>query len=282
VDILVALREASHIRPQELRAFSAEYCRALDLFVAEGGKAVSCANESYVRAASFGELVKRLEAICFWNRSNGILTADVDWEFEVPIGIDFIPTAMLTVEPISGGWLPSFRAHAQALEAAGIPVQPYLGSTVVEIAEFLVSLLRRAVESANKLNERQAAWKIGFKTEYDFQNLFFVTTKPWLPSLGREEITVYYDGQEKRVDFNLLGSQIICEMKHIRDAGTKATVAKTLSGLSSFYERHPNVRILLFAILVERHVELDAAKWESDFSFKERAPQVWTRIFRTP
>jgi hypothetical protein len=282
VDILVELREGSHIRPQELRAFSAEHCRALDLFVAEGGKAVSCANESYVRATSFGELVKRLEAVCFWNRSNGILPADLDWKFEVPIGIDFKQTAMLTVEPIAGGWLPSFRAHAQALEAAGIPVRPYLGSSVVEIADFLVSVLRRAVEMANELSERQAAWKIVFKTEYDFQNLFFVVIKPWLPGLGREEIAVWYDGQQKRADFNLLGSQIIVEMKHIRDAGTKAAVAKTLTGLGSFYEKHPNVRLLLFAILVDKDIELDAAKWESDFTFKERTPQVWTRIFRTP
>ena len=53
VDILVGLGEDLHIRPQELRAFSSDYCRALDLFVAEGGKAVSCANESHVRADSF-------------------------------------------------------------------------------------------------------------------------------------------------------------------------------------------------------------------------------------
>lgn len=73
VDILVELQEASHLRPQELRAFSREYCRALDLFVAEGGKAVSCANESHVRATSFGELVTRLEAVRFWNWSEGLL-----------------------------------------------------------------------------------------------------------------------------------------------------------------------------------------------------------------
>jgi predicted nucleotidyltransferase len=35
VDIVVRLEEDSHIRPQELRAFSSDYCRALDLFVAE-------------------------------------------------------------------------------------------------------------------------------------------------------------------------------------------------------------------------------------------------------
>jgi predicted nucleotidyltransferase len=63
LDILVEVSPASYIRAQELRAFSAEYCRALDLFVAEGGKGVSCANESHERAASFGELVIRLEAV---------------------------------------------------------------------------------------------------------------------------------------------------------------------------------------------------------------------------
>ncbi len=282
VDILVELRDASHVRPQELRAFSTEHCRALDLFVAEGGKAVSCANESYVRAASFGELVTRLEAVCFWNRADGLLPADVDWKFEVPVGIDFKQTAMLTIEPIAGGWLPSFHAHAKALEAAGIPVRPYLGSSVVEIADFLVAVLRKAVETSKKLNDRQAGWGIVFKTEYDFQNLFFTVVKPWLPGLGREEITVRYDGQEKRADFNLLGSQIVVEMKHIRDAGTKAAVGKTLAGLASFYESHPNVRLLLFAILVNKDVELDAAKWESDFTSTERTPQVWARIFRTP
>jgi hypothetical protein len=64
VDILVEPRSESHIRLLDLRAFSAEQCPALDLFVAEEGKAVSWANESHVRAGSCGELVIRLEAIC--------------------------------------------------------------------------------------------------------------------------------------------------------------------------------------------------------------------------
>jgi hypothetical protein len=282
VDILVELTNGAHVRPQELRAFSAEYCRALDLFVAEGGKAVSCANESHVRAASFPELVTRLEAVCFWNRSKGLLSADIDWEFELPIGIDFIPTAMLTVEPIAGGWLPSFRAHAKAVEAAGFPVRPYLGASLVEIARFVVRTFGNAVAAIDKVNSRQASWKITLKTEYDFQDVFYLVFKPWLPGLPREEITVRYDEQEKRADFNLFGNQLIVEMKHVRDASTKAAVSKTLLGLGSFYEKHSNVGLLLFAILADKGVDLDAAKWESDFSFTERTPQVWTRVFRAP
>ena len=282
VDILVGLGKDLHIRPQELRAFSSDYCRALDLFVAEGGKAVSCANESHVRADSFPELVARLEAICFWNRSEGLLTADIDWEIRLPTGIDFVPTAMMTLEPIGGGWSRPFRTHAKEIEAAGLPVQPYLGSNTIDIAAFLVKALRQALEATDNLNPKGKGWAVALRNEYDWQNLLFLVFKPWLPGLGREEATITYDGQDKRADFNLFGSQLIVEMKHIRDANTKGAVSKTLIGLRSFYEQHPNVRVILFAILVDRDVDLDDAKWESDFTFTERAPQVWTRIFRAP
>jgi Nucleotidyltransferase domain len=169
VDILVELSNASHIRPQELRVFSAEHCRALDLFVAEGGMAVSCANESHVRADSFPELVARLEAVCFWNRAKGLRLADIDWEFRLPVGVEFVPTAMITSsmitsEPIAGGWLPSFRAHTKEVEAAGLPVRPYLGSNLVEVARFLVKTLRNAVDGSDDLNPRGTAWTIALNS----------------------------------------------------------------------------------------------------------------------
>ncbi len=47
----------------------------------------------------------RLEAVCFWNRSKGLVPADVDPKFEVPVRIDFKQTTMLTIEPVPGGWL---------------------------------------------------------------------------------------------------------------------------------------------------------------------------------
>ena len=118
------------------------------------------------------------------------------------------------------------------------------------------------------------------ENEYDFQNFFFLTVKPWLPGLGREDVTIRYDGQDKRADFNLFGSQLIWELKHIKDASTQAAVVKSLSGLKEFYSQHPNVRLIIFAILVEKNVTLDGAKWESDYTFTDSEPQVWTRIFR--
>jgi hypothetical protein len=115
--------------------------------------------------------------------------------------------------------------------------------------------LRQALEAADNLNAKGKGWAVALRNEYDWQNLLFLVFKPWLPGLGREEATVTYDGQEKRADFNLFGSQLIVEMKHIKDGNTKGAVGKTLIGLRSFYEQHPNVRVILFAILVDRDVD---------------------------
>jgi hypothetical protein len=64
------------------------------------------------------------------------------------------------------------------------------------------------------------------------------------------------------------------------DGIRRFTPEKTLAGLQDFYANHANVHPLIFAILVEKGVELDALKWESDYSFTKRATQVWARIFR--
>jgi hypothetical protein len=53
-----------------------------------------------------------------------------------------------------------------------------------------------------------------------------------------------------------------------------------LGALRDFYSLHPNVRLIIFAILVEKDVDLDESKWEADFSFTDNQPEVWTRIFR--
>lgn len=281
IDVLVELKPESHVRPADLRAFSSNACPALDLFLAEGGKAVSCENESSVRAATFGELVTKLEAICFWRRSEGVIeSADIDWTVTVPVDIEFVPTALVTGTPISGRWPRSFRSFAQQIESLGLPTQPYIAASATEIASFLIAELGRAMEARSKLGPRGTGLKIDLKNEYDFQNLFYLTVKPWLPGLGREDVTIRYDGQEKKADFNLFSSQLIWELKHVKDANTKASVVKTLAGLSKFYSTHPNVRVAIFAILVEKDVGLDDAKWEADFSFRENQPEVWTRIFR--
>ena len=131
---------------------------------------------------------------------------------------------------------------------------------------FLFDILSRFMSVADLSNE------------YDFQNLFWTVVKPWLPNLAREEVAITYDNQKKNADFNLFGNKIIIEMKHIKDAGTKAAVVKTLTGLKEFYKEHPNARVIIFAILVEESVEIDIRKWHKDFSYLQTEPKVITRV----
>lgn len=281
IDVLVELDSGAHSRPTDLRTFSSANCPALDLFLADGGKAVSCENESFVRAATFAELVTKLEAICFWKRREGVLdSADIDWLVSIPTDVNFKPTVLNSSSPISGTWVRSFRSFLEQIAAAKLPTQPYIGSTPKEAGQFVTNLFRLALEARSNLNSKGKGITINLQNEYDFQNLFYMNIKPWLPGLGREEITICYDSQDKRADFNLFSNQVIWELKHIKDANTKAAVGKSLSGLSNFYQAHANVRLIIFAILVEKDVELDDSKWESDYSFTNNEPEVWTRIFR--
>ncbi|MCB0541759.1 MAG: hypothetical protein KDE33_29930, partial [Bacteroidetes bacterium] len=89
-----------------------------------------------------------------------------------------------------------------------------------------------------------------------------------------------YDGQEKRSDFNLFNNQLVIELKHIKNDGDKRAIVKTLSGLKEFYIQHPNIRTLIFGILVEEAVDLDDRKWESDYSFSENSPNIKTVVIR--
>jgi hypothetical protein len=280
VDILV--QHSDHIRPNSLRLFCDKYCPALDLFIVDTGKAVSCSNESYVQANSFDELIASLGAIQFWSKADGILAADIDWTFSVPVGVEFVPTAVMMSEPFSFKWVASMRGYFRHLEREGLPTSPYIGSSALEIAVYFKELIKRLVAASSELNPKGNGWEVKLVNEYDFQNLFFLSVKPWLPGLAREEVTITYDNQSKTADFNLFYSQIVVELKHIRDSNTKAAVGKTLEGLASFYTRHPNIRVLIFAILVARDVDLDDAKWESDFSYPNNEPAVMTIVVRQP
>jgi hypothetical protein len=128
----------------------------------------------------------------------------------------------------------------------------------------------------------KTGWTVNLASEYDCQNLFFTVLKPWLPSLGREEIAVRYDGQSKLSDFSLFDGKMIIEMKFIDSSGKKNEVVKTLAGLSSFYAHNANVGALLFVIFVTHDVAVDEPKWESDFSFDTHHPFVRALVVRLP
>jgi hypothetical protein len=160
------------------------------------------------------------------------------------------------------------------------PTAVLYGDFQTSIANFLVEPRRRLITIRRHLVKRSKGVTVQLYDEYDLQILFLISVKPLLPNLAREEVTVHYDGQGKSADFSLLDSRIVIEMKLVKDANTKAAVAKTLSGLTAFYKRNANVREILFAILVEPDVDLDDHKWETDFSTFVQDVKIRTIILR--
>lgn len=204
-----------------------------------------------------------------------------DWTFEVAQGIDFKMTVMPDASWADMVW----ATKRKTVEDRGLPIQPYIGDTLDKAVGQIVDVIRRMAVKASDLGQNGVAksgWTANLGSEYDCQNLFFTVVKPWLPSLGREEVAVRYDGQSKLSDFSLFDSKLIIEMKFIDRSGKKNEVVKTLVGLSNFYAQNANVGALLFVIFVADGIALDEPKWESDFSFETHRPFVRTVVVRLP
>jgi len=92
IDILVEFD--GHIRPADLRDFTSVECEALDLFLVEGGKAISSQNESYVESGDISSLISTLNAKKFWDKESGRLQIDIPWKQRVRTDVTFIPSAL--------------------------------------------------------------------------------------------------------------------------------------------------------------------------------------------
>jgi hypothetical protein len=268
-----------------LRAFAIEHCTALDFFLCTEARAISAANDSSVHAVDFAALIRKLDATSLWTRLGGFadfaFRATGDWTFDVAEGIDFKMTVMPDASWTDMVW----STKRKTVEDRGLPIQPYIGDTLDKAVAQIVDVIRRMTFRPSDLGQKgdaKSGWTINLTSEYDCQNLFFTVVKPWLPSLGREEVAVRYDGQSKLSDFSLFDSKLIIEMKFIDGAGKKNEVVKTLGGLSSFYAQNANVGALLFVIFAAHDVAVDAPKWESDFSFETHSPFVRTIVVRLP
>ena len=281
VDILLVISES--VKPAKLREFILNHSTALDLFILDNGKATSVANESYIEAENNTDLIKTLNAVMLFDRSSG-KTAELSKRKQIEI--DKRVKHELTSLPNGRADAYEVRALQKFFKAArenGLSAKPYIGTSTDEASDFIIFILRNLISSnATITNHGQAkdGWTNNLKSEYDFQNLFWITVKPWLPGLSREQTAIVYDDQKKNSDFSIFNDQLVLELKHIKDSGDKRETVKTLEGLKKFYTQHPNIRTLIFAILVDKEVELDDKKWEVDFSYLSNQPSVKTVIIR--
>ena len=282
-DIDILLTTTARIQPAKLRDFTLEHSTALDLFILDDGKAISVANESFLQAKDNDELIKRVDAVLLYDRDSG---SSAELQRRKKIEVDKRINHELTSLPNGTAeyWeVSALQKYFKAARQNGLTVKPYLGVSTEEASEFLISVIRSLTEvnkTVTNHGQAKTGWTKNLQSEYDFQNLFWITVKPWLPNLSREQTAIIYDGNKKQSDFSLFNDQLVLELKHIKDAGDKRETVKTLEGLKTFYTLHPNIRRLIFAILVDKTVDLDDKKWEADFSYPDERPSVVTVIIR--
>ncbi len=282
-DIDILLTTTNRIKPSSLRDFTLEHSTALDLFILENGRATSVANESFIEAENNDELVKSVNAVLLYDKTTGTSTElkrrkQVEVDKRINHALTSLPNGTAEYFEIS-----ALKKYFKRAKENGLTAKPYIGSSTEEASEFIIEILKGLIPSSHSVtNHGQAktGWTKKLNDEYDFQNLFWIVVKPWLPNLSREDVELKYDGQEKRSDFNLFNNQLVIELKHIKNDGDKRSIVKTLAGLKDFYVQHPNIRTLVFGILVEDSVSLDDRKWESDFSYPANTPNVKTVVIR--
>jgi predicted nucleotidyltransferase len=284
-DIIVRAASNARIRGSDLREFASSHCAPLDLFLCTEARATSVTNDSFVQAASFHSLIEKLDAQLLWSRNDGFAEfafgASNDWTFEVSSMVDFVPSVL----PDSALGEAAWQYMQQKVEVLGLPTRPYIGDSLVKASAELVRIARGMVMKPRDLGPKGLAkkgWTVDLQSEYDCQNLFYTVVKPWLPALGREEVAIVFDGQEKKSDFSLFECGLIIEMKFIDSLGKKREVVKTLDGLARFYARNANVRGLLFIIYVKKDIEIDDPRWEQDYSTMGTSPWVSTVVIRIP
>lgn len=282
-DIDILLKTKKFIAPAKLRDFTLEHSTALDLFILENGRATSVANESFIEEDTNENLIKSVNAVLLYDKDTGVspeLTKRKKIEVDKRINHELTSLPNGTAEYFE---ISALKKYFKAAKQNGLTAKPYLGVSTEEASEFIIEVIRSLTTvSKTVTNHGQAknGWTKNLNSEYDFQNLFWITVKPWLPNLSREQVALKYDGQAKHSDFSIFNDQLVLELKHIKDAGDKRETVKTLEGLKTFYIQHPNIRRLVFAILVDKGVDLDDKKWEADFSYPDNSPSVITVIVR--
>jgi hypothetical protein len=256
----------SYIKMSDLRQFRVNTCQALDIFLLEHGRATSAINDSYIQLDDNERILEATRAIKLWSKEDGNSTdPEISWIQEYADHVNFEETILPNVRLVR-----SFDSLKARLDQQGLPTDPVIGEDEEEIARRLIETARvaatfRMADFPGKGSVR-SSFVLTPQSEYDFQDLFWIATKPWIGRAAREQVEIVFDGQKKKSDFSLMQSRFIVEMKLAKDKDDAREIGKTLMGLAEFYRQHPNVRMLLFIIYARKHADIDKTAWEANFS----------------
>jgi len=277
-DIDLFFETGEIIKPSKIREFIDEHCKALDIFLLDRGEARSVINESFIRGDDNGEVLRQCGAMKLWSSGKGLVQDNsIPWKLRYASHVDFTKTVLPNAHMRM-----SIDDLRTKLLSDGLPHDPVIGETEIEVAETLVKLAERITkfrraDFSNNGNARES-FAVNPANEYDLQDLFWIASKPWVQAIAREEVAIVFDGQQKRSDFSISGSRFIVEMKFAKNSSDKRSIVKTLEGLSKFYSENANVTFLLFIIYARRAADIDSVQWEGRFSRSASSPKVLVKV----
>lgn len=277
-DIDLFLETEERLKPSKLRDYIDDHCKALDLFVLSRGRAVSAVNESYITGESNDDVLSQCRALKLWSSSDGLNHENADyWQQTFASHISFEKTILPNVKIKM-----SIDGLKRKLYKDGLPTDPILGEDETEVADRLIKVAEllptyRMADFPGKGRSRQS-FALDPNSEYDFQDLFWLSVKPWISSISREGPEVVFDGQKKKSDFSINNSRFIIEMKFARDKNDKREIVKTLDGLTRFYSDNANVKFLLFIVYAAGESDIDQREWEGRFSNNQSNPRVVLKV----
>lgn len=278
IDLFFETRE--EIKHSKVRSFIDKECKALDVFLLDRGKAVSVVNESHIRGGNNREILKKCGAAKLWSRNQGLVTEHSNFCKQMYAShVEFHKTTLPNAHVQM-----SFDELKKKLSKEGLPSDPILGETEDEVAGRLVKIARAVTEFRVSDFPGQGSASQSFvaspASEYDYQDLFWIATKPWIPSIDRECVEIVFDGQRKKSDFSILGSRFIIEMKLAKNKDDKRKISNVVEGLTQFYSENANVRFLLFIVYASKDAEINRTKWEDRYSKPIESPRVVVKVIR--
>lgn len=278
-DIDLFVEVEGNIRPADLRSLVDEECPALDIFVLSRGIARSVVNETYVQGDTNAEVLVSRSAVCLWSEADGFTDDASLLEQSYLADIDYKMTALPNA--VVGAPIDALKAR---LQMESLPTDPILGETTEEVVNRLIETAKRIVTFTPRDFPNRAgdacALAIEPTSEYDLQDLFWISVKPWVAGMAREAVEVRFDGQAKKSDFSFNASRVIFEMKFAKTTDDKREIAKTLDGLGRFYSENANVTHVVFIVYARLAAEIDPAAWQDRYQKPHTTPAVRLEIIR--
>jgi len=158
---------------------------------------------------------------------------------------------------------PAFEASAKAA--------PAMPKSIEDVLTRLVRGLPRAMYPLS--NRRKGATALGFRSEYDVQDLLHAILRPWVADIRPEEFTPSYAGSSTRMDFLLPAHSLVIEVKLVRDAAHARQIGRELTIDIAHYRAHPGCNFLWCVVYDPDKLIPNVAGLVGDLSGVVQSPQ---------